>query len=154
MLRKIHFAQPSIKLSDLRRHELKTNKLKKMVSDGSKRQSLAQAARDIILSQELKSNIKNQKMIKLFQSKPAAGSSATKQHPERLIRSQGSAPRPVKNPSRYEIQPVTTQAGEAAVQTLQDDNASNQLVLQSSPDVNDPLTSRNPKMEETIATRN
>jgi hypothetical protein len=53
MLRKIHGARPSIKNSEFVKHEKKSKYLKKMVSDGSKRQSIIQAARAMIISQEL-----------------------------------------------------------------------------------------------------
>ena len=58
MLKKIHFAKPSINLTEFRRHELKQNRLKKLVSEGTQRLGLAQAARDLILSKELRSNLR------------------------------------------------------------------------------------------------
>ena len=56
MLKKIHYAKPSVQSSEHKKFHQKTQKLKKMVSDGSKRQSIVQAARDLIISQEIKVN--------------------------------------------------------------------------------------------------
>lgn len=53
MLQKIHGARPSINKADIVKHAKKAKYLKKMVSDGSKRQSIIQAARQMIISQEL-----------------------------------------------------------------------------------------------------
>ena len=53
MIKKIHCAQPTIKVTEFRNHEKQAKKLKKIVSTGDKRQSIVQAARELILSQEL-----------------------------------------------------------------------------------------------------
>lgn len=52
MLKKIHFAQPSVKFSEYLKHEKHTEKLKKQISNGSARLSMMQAARDVIVSKE------------------------------------------------------------------------------------------------------
>ena len=53
MLQKIHYAKPTVQNKVLRKHEERTNQLKKMVSDGSRRQAVMQAARQLILSKDL-----------------------------------------------------------------------------------------------------
>jgi hypothetical protein len=53
MLRKIQGAKATIQSKDLITHETKHAYLKRMVSDGSKRYSIVQAARQMILSQEM-----------------------------------------------------------------------------------------------------
>ena len=52
MLKKIHNAKPTVRNSDLLKHEAKTKQLKKMVSDGAKRQSILDAAREMIITKE------------------------------------------------------------------------------------------------------
>jgi hypothetical protein len=62
MLRKIHAAKPSIQNSELLKHERKSQYLKKMVSDGNKGQNILQAARMMILSQELPKRLNKNRM--------------------------------------------------------------------------------------------
>ena len=52
MLKKIHFAQPSIKYSDYLKHERNHEKLKRQISNGSARLAMMQAARDVIVRKE------------------------------------------------------------------------------------------------------
>jgi hypothetical protein len=53
MLKMIHAAKPTIQAKELLKHEKRSNQLKKMVSEGTKRQSIIQAARQLIISQEV-----------------------------------------------------------------------------------------------------
>ena len=63
MLKKIHGAEPSVNAMELRRHEQQVKRLKKMVSDGGHRQSLAQVARDQVLAHQRSVFVKqNQKL--------------------------------------------------------------------------------------------
>ena len=52
MLKKIHFAQPSVKYSEYVKHERNVEKLKKQISNGSTRLTMMQAARDVIVAKE------------------------------------------------------------------------------------------------------
>lgn len=62
MLKKIHFAEPSIKLQYYKDHEKNTEKLKRQISTGASRQAMMQAARDMIISREI-NKIKKDKNI-------------------------------------------------------------------------------------------
>ena len=53
MLKKIHFAEPSIKIQYYKDHEKNTEKLKRQISTGASRQAMMQAARDLIISREI-----------------------------------------------------------------------------------------------------
>lgn len=50
MLKKIHFAQPTIKFADQLKHQERTEKLKAQLSNGSTRQSMVMAARALVSS--------------------------------------------------------------------------------------------------------
>lgn len=45
MLKKIHFVKPTVQLKDHQKHATKHKQLKEMVSEGSMRQAIVQAAR-------------------------------------------------------------------------------------------------------------
>lgn len=62
MLKKIHFAEPSIKIQHYKDHEKNVEKLKRQISSGASRQAMMQAARDLIISKEIKKLKKEQGM--------------------------------------------------------------------------------------------
>lgn len=49
MLKKIHFAEPTIKFSEQLKHQSKAEKLRRQIMSGSTRQSMMQAARAMLL---------------------------------------------------------------------------------------------------------
>ena len=53
MLKKIHFAEPSVKFQTYKNHEKNVERLKKQISSGASRQAMMQAARDMIISKEV-----------------------------------------------------------------------------------------------------
>lgn len=55
MLKKIHFAQPTIKFNEYKAHEKKVGKLKQQISSGTSGYAMMQAARDMIISTEIES---------------------------------------------------------------------------------------------------
>jgi hypothetical protein len=52
MLKKIHFAEPTIKFSEQQKHSNKAERLKQLISNGGARQSMMHAARAMIFSPE------------------------------------------------------------------------------------------------------
>ena len=72
MLKKIHFAKPTIKFNDYKAHEKKVDKLKSQIQTGSVRYTMMQAARDMIISTEFnnalrRSNSSFKNMLKEIQ---------------------------------------------------------------------------------------
>ena len=53
MLKKIHFAEPSIKFNKYKNHEQNVERLKKLISTGGSKQIMMQAARDLVISKEV-----------------------------------------------------------------------------------------------------
>ena len=52
MLKKIHYVKPSVQAKEHQKHAQRSQQLKDMVSDGSRRQAIIQAARQLIISQD------------------------------------------------------------------------------------------------------
>lgn len=78
MLKKIHFVKPSVQSREHQKHAQRSKQLKNMVSDGSKRQSLVQAARELIISKDFSKD--DRKRAGFLMQKPQRASSGLRHH--------------------------------------------------------------------------